>query len=190
MDFKKINMKLKFLILPLLLLVISCGSKKTKFVEEKQIFEIEQANVIKETEAVVTETKTEKRTENEIRNTNESRLTNESFTATELTRTFADGRTETYKNPSWNSNNSTTNNNETTRDYTEEITTDLTAYFNHKIDSLGQLIRKEDVKIEDESEKHNKLWVHLFWLAPLLGFVFICISNPTKVWEYILKLWR
>nr|WP_297306435.1 hypothetical protein [uncultured Flavobacterium sp.] len=173
-----------------MLLLMGCGAKKTKYVEEVKITETENVTLSKETEEKITETKTEKITENETRSANESRITNESFTATELTRTFADGSTETYKNPSWNSNNSATNNNQTTRDYSEEITADLTSTINYKIDSLGQLIRKEDVRIEDESEKDNKLWLHLFWLVPLLVFVFICISNPTKVWEFILKLWK
>ncbi len=172
-----------------MLLLVGCGAKKTKYVEEVKITETENVTLSKETEEKITETKTEKITENETRSANESRITNESFTATEYTRTFADGSSETIKNPNWNSNNSSTNNNQTTRDYSEEITADLTSTFNHKIDSLGQLIRKKDVKIEAESERKQFSLLFLIWLIPLLVIVYMCVSNPTKVVGFVLKIW-
>lgn len=172
-----------------MLLLVGCGAKKTKYVEEVKTTETENVTLSKESNEKITEKTTEKTTENETRSTHQSRITNESFTATELTRTFADGSSETYKNPSWNSNNSTTNNNQTTRDYSEEITADLTSTFNHKIDSLGQLIRNEEVKVEAKSERKQFSFLFLIWLIPLLVIIYMCVSNPTKVVGFVLKIW-
>lgn len=182
-------MKTKLLIICLLLLLVGCGAKKTKYVEEVKTTETENVTFSKESNEKITEKTTERTTENEIRSTHESRITNESFSATELTRTFADGSTETYKNPNWNSHNSTTNNNKITRDYSEEITADLTSTLNQKIDSLGQLIRKEDVKIEAESERKLFSFVFLIWLIPFLVIIYMCVSNPTKVVGFVLNIW-